>query len=181
MIMIPSAVFTGIEAGLRQADVDRLLADTEVLGEGRHSLDAIPPGGLELPLRKQCAASEVVGSSLCLLCGGAAACALIELVAIAVIDDVLELVEQREALASQAVAAVDGDDPEHAVPVAHARDAERLVGDGDAGEPGDVNIAGAVALVEEVVQERGLVFGNAKRFVEADAALRDDRAEALER
>lgn len=149
-------------------------------------LEAVSPGVIESGAWDEGAASEVVGGTLGLLVGCGALVAGVELVSAAVVDDVLELVQECEELANLGVVLVDADDPLTAVPVAHAAHWQLLVDDGDARQPSDVLLGDATELVAErlahqdMAKTDGLAFGQTKGFIEGASSAGSQTAEALE-
>lgn len=83
-------------------------------------LESFAEGALERTLRNEDAAGEKVCRLLGLLLARRALGAGVELADAAVVDDVLELVEQRQATALPRLAGVQGDDPDALGPVARA-------------------------------------------------------------
>lgn len=150
------------------------------------------PGVFEGGSGDEGAAGEVVGGAFGLFAWGGSGAAAgvrgagVEVVGVVVVDDVFELVEQGEALADFRVDGVEADDPVVAVPVGHAADGEGFVGDADVWEGGDVLLGDASELEagvlsgEELVEFRGLEFGDGEGFVKAAGSVGVGVAEAGE-
>nr|WP_237267996.1 hypothetical protein [Tessaracoccus aquimaris] len=174
------------QSGLVEAHADGCFGDTEVICQDGWVLEAVAPGMLESSAWDEGAASEVVGGSFGLFVWGGASVSGVELVSAAVVDNVLELMEEREAFADFGVVLVDADDPLTAVPVAHAADREFLVDDGDARQFSDVLVGDATELEAEglahqdVAEADGLAFGQAEGFIEGAGSAGAETAEALE-
>lgn len=175
-----------------EPDTDSGFADAEVFRERGWGLDAVSPGVLEGSAWDEGAAGEEVGGTFGLLMRGSSGAAAavqgagVELVGVAVVDDVFELVQQREALPDFGVASVEADDPFLPVPVTHATDGEVFVDDADAWQVGDVLLGDAGELEarvlggQELVEFRGLAFRDGEGFVEAAGPVRAAGSEALE-
>lgn len=121
-----------------QAHPHGLRRDVEQLAQLTDPLVPLAPGSLDPAFGHQQAGSEMVGDALRLPVDRHAAIGAVEQLPVTVVDDVLELMGQREALSSGRLAAIDGDDPAAAQPVGGARDRQvDVTVDFDAGQIAD--------------------------------------------
>ena len=95
------------QAALDEPDQDGGGGHLEVPGQRGRMADTATPGTLEGPRRHQAVGGEVVGGLLGLLGSAAVRGAGVEAAGVAVVDDVLELVQQCQAAARCWLAAVE--------------------------------------------------------------------------
>ena len=177
-------VITSGQTALDEADQDGGGGHLEVPGQRGRMADAATPGALEGPRRYQAVGGEVVGGLLGLLGGAAARGTGVEAAGVAVVDDVLELVQQCQAAARRWLAAVEADDPVVAVPAAEARHRQGLAHHSNVRQGSDPLVGRCAGLPwaagEGARQCGSLPLGHGKRLAEAAARAWNEGSEATQ-